>query len=281
MSDYQLIRTAISFYENLARTQHGDKFVKIATNNFDDLNAKYYSKTDNPDYGPNIKKFCYLYKYSVAHGYYIFSVLKRLGPKIKPAIFSRSPTKIACIGGGPGTEIIGLCRYLRDSEPGNIKNPIEITIYDKELTWQDSCKIITSCAGVGIQIDLKFIQFDATDVGSYQNLDFSKFHMVMANFFISEIRKAKIVGATARFWKHLFASMGSGKVFIALDFADTDGFGWKHLNGILPINHVVVLSDETLKMSCPDSKICIQELETELDHRPKKNATNFVKAIIT
>jgi hypothetical protein len=40
------------------------------------LQQKYYSTLENPDYGKDIKKFCYLYKYSVAHGYYIYSALQ-------------------------------------------------------------------------------------------------------------------------------------------------------------------------------------------------------------
>lgn len=281
MSDYQRIREAISYYENLARFQLGNGFVAASTAQFADLQAKYYSKTENPDYSSNIKKFCYLYKYSVAHGYYIFTVLKRLRPKIKPAIFSRNPTKIACIGGGPGTEIIGLCRYLRTVEPENLANSIEITIFDKEPSWKDSCERVLSSVRGELNIKLKFVEFDATDPETYKNLDFSMFVMVMANFFISEIRKAKIVGASGGFWKHLFGSMGAGKIFVAVDFADNGGVGWTHLGGILPAGHAEVLSDPELDMSCPDSKACLLDLENELNHRPKKNAKNFVKAIIT
>lgn len=281
MSDYERIRDAISHYEALARFEHGNGFVNATKAHFADLQAKYYSKTDNPDYGSSIKKFCYLYKYSVAHGYYIFSVLRRLRPKIKPAIFSRRPTRIACIGGGPGTEIIGLCRYLRTVEPENVSNPIEITIFDKEPSWKESCDRVLECVKGNLNISLKFVQFDATNSLTYQMLDFSNFHLVMSNFFLSEIRKAKIIGASSGFWKHLFASMGSGKIFVAVDFADNDGAGWAHLNGLLPANHAEVLNDTALAMSCPDSKECIQALENEIDHRPKKNATNFVKAIIT
>jgi hypothetical protein len=216
MSDYQRIRDAISYYENLARFQHGTGFIEAATAHFSDLQAKYYSKTENPDYSSNIKKFCYLYKYSVAHGYYIFTVLRRPRPKIKPAIFSRNPTKIACIGGGPGTEIIGLCRYLRTVEPENLSNPVEITIFDKEPSWKESCERILDCVRGELAIKLKFVEFDATDSKTYKHLDFSMFVIVMANFFISEIRKAKIVGASSGFWKHLFSSMGAGKIFVAV-----------------------------------------------------------------
>jgi hypothetical protein len=281
MSDFDRVRPAISHYEQLARNAHGINFVPAATAQFSDMQQKYYSAVDNPDYGSIVKQFCYLYKYSVPHGYYIYVALKQLRAKIRPSIFSRNPTRIACVGGGPGTEIIGLSRYFREIEAENIGNQVEVTIFDKELSWEKACSQVLNCVSPGINIKLTFVQFDATDPTTYQNLNFSGFHLVMANFFASEIRKAKIVGASRAFWQHMFGSMGAGKVFLAVDFADTDGKGWQYIESIIPPSATSVLSHSEIGMSCPDSKASILILEAELDHRPKKNAKNFIKAVIT
>lgn len=281
MSDYARILPAISHFETLARAQHGAAFVAMAGVHFADMQAKYYSTVENPDYSSDTQKFCYLYKYAVAHGYYIYSTLKRLKPKIKPSIFSRNPTRIACIGGGPATEIIGLAKYLREVESENIGNPVEITVFDREASWNDACQRVLACVGSGLNITLKFSQFDATDPASYGGLDFSGFHLVTANFFASEIRKAKMIGASKGFWNHLFSSMGAGKIFLAVDFADALGIGWRYIDSMIPSGATDVLVDQNVGMSCPDSKMSIQGLENELDHRPKKNAQNFVRAVIT
>lgn len=281
MSDYSRILPAISHYESLARAQHGTNFVTAATAHFADMQAKYYSANDNPDYSSDTQKFCYLYKYAVAHGYFIYSTLKRLHPKIRPSIFSRNPTKIACIGGGPATEIIGLSRYLREMEAENVGNSVEITIFDREPSWKAACQRILSCVGSGLNITLHFVQFDATNPASYSALRFAGYHLVTANFFASELRKAKIVGASKGFWKHLFTSMGAGKIFLAVDFADASGAAWRYIDSVIPSGATNVLADEAIGMSCPDSKAAILNLENELDHRPKKNAQNFVRAVIT
>lgn len=281
MSDYARILPAISHYEALARVQHGSAFVAVASVHFADMMAKYYSSVENPDHSSNTQKFCYLYKYAVAHGYYIYSTLKRLRPKIRPSIFSRNPTRIACIGGGPATEIIGLARYMREVESENVGNPVEITVFDREPSWNDACQRILASVGSGLNITLRFVQFDATDHATYAGLDFAGFHLVTANFFASEIRKAKIVGASKGFWTHLFGSMGAGKIFLAVDFADASGIGWRYIDSVIPSGATDVLADQNIGMSCPDSKVTIQSLENELDHRPKKNAQNFVRAVIT
>lgn len=128
---------------------------------------------------------------------------------------------------------------------------------------------------------LTFVPFDATDASTYANLDFSNYHVVTANFFASEIRKAKLVGATKSFWTHLFKSMGAGKIFLAIDFADANGVGWKYIESMIPESAITVLAHPHIEMSCPDAKVAIQTLETELDHRPKKNGQNFIRAVIT
>lgn len=217
----------------------------------------------------------------MAHGYFIYVALKSLKPKIRPSIFSRNPTRIACVGGGPGTEIIGLCRYFREIEAENLGNRVEVTIFDKESSWEEACQRVLACVSPGIDIRLEFVTFDATDPQTYEHLDFSRFHLVMANFFASEIRKARIVGASRQFWQHMFGSMGAGKIFLAVDFADTGGAGWRYIESNMPTGASSVISQPDHGMGCPDSKGCILALETELNHRPKKNAKNFVKAVIT
>lgn len=281
MSDFERIRPVIAYYEDLSRKKFGNSFVAQAQLQFADMQRKYYSSIENPDYSQDIKKFCYLYKYSVPHGYYIYRVLRDLRPKIRPSIFSRNPTRIACVGGGPGTEIIGLCRYFREMEPENLSNPVEITVFDKEPTWRDACERVLASVSPGLALSLHFVEFDATNPQTYAHLDFSGFHLVMANFFASEIRKARIIAKSRQFWAHMFGSMGAGKIFVAVDFADQQGRGWQYINNIVPDSATTVLSNEELVMVCPDSKACILELEAELDHRPKKRAQNFILAGIT
>lgn len=281
MSDYTRIRPAISHYEDLARAASGEKFVSHATAHFSDLHQKYYSKVENPDYSADIKKFCYLYKYSVAHGYYIFRALQKLADEITPPPLSRNPTRIACIGGGPGTEILGIARYLREIEKKSKGHKVKITIFDKEKSWKAACERVLECVKGDLDITFKFVQFDATDPSTYNEIDFSRFHIVMSNFFLSEIRKAKIIGKSASFWKQMFASMGSGKVFLAVDFADSEGQATRYVDSILPAKAIEVVNVPLLKLSCPDHKADIAALEAELDHRPKKNADNFIRAIIT
>ena len=75
--------------------------------------------------------------------------------------------------------------------------------------------------------------------------------------------------------------MGAGKIFIAIDFADAQGAAWRYIHSVIPSTATTVIENESIEMSCPDSKAAISALEIELDHRPKKKAQNLLKAVIT
>jgi hypothetical protein len=129
------------------------------------------------------------------------------------------------------------------------------------------------------QIDLKFIEMDATEKSSYFDLDYSKFNLIISSFFMSETKKLGIATKSKAYWRHVFGSMSNGSVVVLLDYADNDGKNWAYAEGLVAeFGHFVEMSSEpSVSMSCPDDKACLLDLETELDHRPKKNGTNFLK----
>lgn len=282
MSDYANLRPAISHYEAKCRNKFGQGFVGAANAHFTELQNKYYSKSDNPDYSSKLNKFCYLFKYSVAHGYYVFHSLKRARVTIGKELFSSSGMRIACIGGGPGSEIIGVLRYIREIEPQNRSIPIEIVVFDKEPTWEKVCTRVLECMPSASNVSVKFVEMDATNPSSYAPIDFSVFGIVISSFFMSETRKLRIATAARPFWKAMLGTMQKGAWLVALDFADNDGLNWNYLSSVIGSAgrpFVDIISDSAVGMSCPDSKAAILALETELDHRPKKNATNLVRVM--
>jgi hypothetical protein len=279
MSYYQTVEPIIRRYETLARNKFGRKFATLVNEQFVDLNKNYYSPVNNPNYGTSLKKFAYLYKYSVAHGHFIFSALCSV-KHVRLGWFSgTNMLKIACIGGGPGSEIMGIVRYLKKRQLDTADRKIVITIYDKEPTWKGLCIALLGVIDHDCQIDLKFIEMDATDKESYFDQDYSKYDLIISSFFMSETKKLGIAAKSKTYWRYVFGSMKKGAAIVLLDYADNDGKNWAYAEGLVAeFDHFEVLSNEpSVAMSCPDDKACLLDLETELDHRPKKNGTNLLK----
>ena len=282
MSDYTRLRPAISHYEASCRESLGPGFKGAAAHVFGDMQSKYFSKTDNPDYSSPLHKFCYLFKYTIANGYYVFRTLKLAREKARKDLFPPQGMRIACIGGGPGSEIVGVARYLREIEPHHRSVPLEFVVFDRERTWETVGKKVVECLSDCPNISVVFIEMDATDPSSYTRVDFSRFGIVVSSFFLSETRKQRIATVTRKFWRYMLGSLSRGTWLVAVDFADASSWNLSYLATALasagrPFFDVV--NEAAITMSCPDSKAAILALEAELDHRPRKNATNLVRVV--
>lgn len=279
MSDYKTIAPIIRRYEAEARKRFGNKFPALVNEQFLDLNKNYFSKESNPDYSAGIKKFAYLYKYSVAHGYFVFAALCAVKHSALGWFKHGEKLKIACIGGGPGSEILGVVRYLKKKGFDREGISVEIAVFDKETTWKSLCAAILEAIEHKCEIRLKFIAMDATDKETFKHFDFSGYHITISSFFMSETKKLGIANKSKTFWRHVLGSLSVGSTILLLDYADKDGKSWEYAEGLMGEfdRFETLVNEASMSMSCPDDKECLVDLESELDHRPKKKGTNFLK----
>jgi hypothetical protein len=275
VSYFAIIEPVIRRYERSTRIIAGKAFVALVNLQFGDLNKNYYSLTDNPSYGSVPKKFAYLFKYAVPHGHCVATALRLGGAPIKN-LLSQDTCRIACIGGGPGSEIIGLCKYLENKGLNEPNRTLVIDIYDKEPSWDAVCAELIAELPFKVEVDINFHELDAAEQDSYVDINFSEYDLVISSFFLSETRKLKIATPCRKFWKHLLNTMREGSILLVLDYADSQGRNRQYLASVLAEHETEGLYSSECLMICPDSKDCILDLETELDHRPRKNCENFL-----
>src|SRR5579859_7530708 len=60
------------------------------------------------DYSNPVKRFAYIYKYTVAHADYIMQLIR--SEKELRTLIGRSSTEVACLGGGPGSDLLGILK---------------------------------------------------------------------------------------------------------------------------------------------------------------------------
>jgi hypothetical protein len=66
------------------------------------------------DYHNIVTRFAYIYKYVPFHANIIFNVINR-SPELQ-SIFNNQNVKITCIGGGPGSDFLGLLKYVMGTQ---------------------------------------------------------------------------------------------------------------------------------------------------------------------
>lgn len=97
------------------------------------------------DYNIPSNRCAYLYKYASIHSGLVTKYFKKLEKKkdVRSILRKKESIKICCLGGGPGTDIVGLFRALA-LMPHYHDKIIEVTVLDICGGWRNSFKRIIS-----------------------------------------------------------------------------------------------------------------------------------------
>lgn len=166
-------------------------------------------------------RFAYVFKYVPAHADYIVQILKNL--RVDGPIFTQQDLRVSCIGGGPGSDLVGILKYLdvyRDKEP--VKN---VTAYmlDKEQAWADTWTELKIPLNLQVSVHSAFQPFDVTKPDSWQNQKkFLQADLFTLSYFVSEVKALDVNGALDHFWDTLLKGAKSGSYILYDDNAHSD-----------------------------------------------------------
>ncbi|XP_071789194.1 uncharacterized protein [Asterias amurensis] len=109
------------------------------------LYMKKLDTTERTDWSDDCYRCAYVYRFFAVHSYIVYQSLQ-LALAIEEhltEIWKYKPCfRVCCIGGGPGSDALGLTKFLRDT--GLVStNRLECTIFDRYREWEDTWKKIT------------------------------------------------------------------------------------------------------------------------------------------
>ena len=119
MTLFQLVKIVLDHLYAEGAELYGSKLDGKITQNLEYLSESYNKLTDPArkpvDYEDPATRFAYVYKYVAAHGDYVVQVLKELAAK-RGGVFDGANARVSCLGGGPGSDIIAVLKYLDEEE---------------------------------------------------------------------------------------------------------------------------------------------------------------------
>lgn len=193
-----------------------DERDKMVVEAFHKLSTSYGSLMDSNresvDYSDPATRFAYLYKYTVAHAEFFRQALS--SPLLRSLFCDNESVRVACIGGGPGTEILGIHKFL--SKNSIQLKKLSLQIYDKERGWSDNWSDIEEQADLGFQFSAKFNQCDVTDEKQWRS--YQRLHeqdLLSMSFFLSEVYTQK--DQATPFLEYCLESMKPGAIVVYLD----------------------------------------------------------------
>merc|ERR1712168_229677 len=208
-----------------------DNYVIIKGYSNEELMKK--TSTDFVDFNVHGTRIAYLIRYFPTHAYAIKHHLSNaLGIIELPggdSIYKDSKVmsdwvsqqkdsniiKIACFGGGPGSDVLGILDFLNEVSPGFC---VQLAMFDKFIYWEKTLrKMIDVLVKNGVDIKLKFVEVDFLKIDDIMKvIEYVRHaHIVTMSKFISAIRAYETetkIGLNA-----VFENMAPGALIFFMD----------------------------------------------------------------
>lgn len=200
--------------------------------------SKAYEKLHDPkrrpvDYKDPATRFAYVYMYVAAHSDYVVQLMQNLRNDLGGTIFKSPHARATCIGGGPGSDIIAVLKYLDEYRTEPVKK-LSCYLLDKEQAWADTWTELDERFNVGVQLSANFQPLDVTNPESWKyQRKFLDADLFTVSYFISEVYCFDQDGKVSEFWQTVFGNAKPGALFVYDDnctgmFGDFFDKQWKN-----------------------------------------------------
>jgi hypothetical protein len=229
MTLFQLVKIALDELYKEAVAVHGANTDSEILAQFPYL-TKSYSQLSSSSMAPiNYKdpatRFAYVYKYTASHGDYVVQLMEILAELLGGKIFQNDLGRVSCIGGGPGSDVIAVVKYLADSNGSETLKQLIVYLLDKEQAWGDSwTELNTKLPSQAVQLHTAFQQMDVLNPDWTSQRKFLESDVFTLSYFVSEVYALDSAnsGIVTQFWQQLFNEAKSGAIFLYDDNGSDD-----------------------------------------------------------
>jgi len=229
MNCFQLVNTVLTdLYEEIA-SEYGARTDKTIKERLDQL-YEYYGKSGSRikvSFSDPVTRFAYIFLYTTAHANYVYNIIST--SPVLQNVFDTKVLEASCIGGGPGSDLLGILKYLNLHYTSDQLCSLMCYLCDKEKAWRESW------CDVGSKLDADFPcsvhtfsweldVFDEDELVSHRKIFGADFFTMIYFFSDPEIFDAKEDART--FFEYWFAKAKPGALFLFIDNAAWKFYSW-------------------------------------------------------
>lgn len=168
-----------------------------------------------PPFDSAVNRFAYVYCYVPAHAHWTYELIT-WSPEAQ-ALLAQEKVRVACIGGGPGSDLVGILKYLDEH---GARTSLFCEIADGCVAWKQTWSDLAFTLDWPAPLHTDYV---VQTVGSGAEWSvpqkFDKADIVTLNFFFSEI--AHLGAGATDYIGNLLARLKSGAVLLFNDNNDT------------------------------------------------------------
>ena len=198
MKVFEIVKTVLNEeYESVFPKAERDARIGKALKDLSVAYSKVKNRGGPPLSDPAVR-FAYIYKYATAHANTVFDAIIN-NDQLKK-IFDQENVKIACVGGGHGSDLLGIYKYVLMLQH---KPNMMFYLLDRDDAWSESWSEVDSMTKATIPSSTMFRHIDVCNKTSWEvHKKFLTSDLFTFVYFISEIFSCRIE-ATA-FFQNLF-----------------------------------------------------------------------------
>lgn len=246
MNCFQLVKTVLDeLYVRIPANSDDEKDARILRmieyldNQYDEL-----AQGVAIDYSDITTKFAYIYKYVTSHANFVHQVIARSSDLA--ALFESEKVNVTCIGGGPGSDFLGILKYVLRSGK---KPALRCTLFDREVSWAECWNDVDDKLAHDLRISTFFQPFDVTETRSWSSnskyLNSDLFTMI---YFMSEVYSLR--SEAEPFFINLIERVKPGALFLFIDNYDQRFYGW--FDSLARAYSLDYLQEDRLRMMIDD-----------------------------
>lgn len=222
MNCFQIIKSVLDeAYDQIP----GDEAEKdeVINNALEDLRGVYSQLLQQCDikYSDPITRFAYIYAYVTSHSNLVCSIIE--DNNVLANIFENKKVNVACIGGGPGSDFLGILKYLMN----NKKSPtIKFQLYDREKTWAESWSDVDEKVNdLEFRISTSYLPLDVTNRDDWEShKKYFQSDLFTMIYFMSEVFSLR--DSADEYFANLFNQAKKGSLFLFIDNNNSQFYNW-------------------------------------------------------
>lgn len=229
------------------------------------------------DYSDLSTQAAYVFMYAIGRAEFTFQLLQRVRHELGEPLFDGGLLQVTSIGGGPGSELAGLVKYLEDEAAGESVTSIVFRVLDKESNWEATIEGLRDALETDIHVEVVFAELDVCDPEKTAAIDLSGDEFVILSFFISEVCETMEKAQIIRSLNYLLGTMTSGaKLF----YNDSDAYSfYRFMNyraSAAGLEQLVEIQDKIVVRS-PDFDGIYEEYIEDTGRTPHLNSKAVAK----
>lgn len=280
---YDAVKAVLAALDAQGEADHDDWSEQVAAS-LATLEGSYRelrnANRDLIDYSDLATQAAYVFRYVLGHADFVYDFLKHARGATGEPLFDAEEIWVTSVGGGPGSEMLGLLKYLSEDNGEPDISKIVYTVVDKEGNWQHVVESFVDEIDTEIEIKLHFQTCDVSAAQLPNAVTLKDEELVIMSFFISEVCE---LPEKTRVINNLNSLLGTMKADGLLLYNDSDAYSFyiflnNRVKGATRFNQLIDLNAE-YKTDTPDYDGIVNEYVEQYDYRPKLSSKAVTKLL--